>query len=221
VLNAATPARRSTTDRDGYFARLALATDAGWQLTASIEDNSIDAPYTLASATASRRYRLGARRSFSSGLSLRANYRRTDVENDESNWLADTEQADLRLGYRHARWEASAGYTRVDLTRSVDQLVTAGARQLSFVIDYATAAMLRDASARWQINPRFAVGGDLRSYDTHGSVRVTHDDGRAYGDIALGADYVLQIAYRDIDYVEDAFDAYDARILEVAVRLNW
>jgi hypothetical protein len=221
TLAPAAAARTRTTERDGYFARLAFTVSGGWQLNASLEDNSIDAPYALAAATASRRYRIGARRRWGNGLSLSANYRNTDVENDESGWLADTEQADLRLLYRRERLEVSAGYARIELERSIDQLVMAGTRPVPYVIDYATAAMLRDASVRRQLNERFTVGGDLRTYDTHGSVRVARDDLRAYGEIALGAGYALQLAYRDIDYAEDAFDAYDARMLELALRLAW
>lgn len=221
AFDALAAARHSATERDGYFARLALTTDGGWHVTASVEDDSIDAPYTLAAPTASRRYVAGARRRWSNGLSLSANYRDTDVENDESHWLADTEQADVRVLYARARLQTSAGYTRIALARSIDQVVTAGTRQVPFAIDYATDAMLRDASARWQVSPRFAVGGDARTYDAHGSVRVSRDDWRAYGEIGLGPDYLLEVAYRAIDYVEDAFDDYDARILEVAVRVNW
>ena len=101
--------QRRMTQRDGYFARLALATERGWHVTASVEDNSFDVPYTLASATDSRRYKVGARRRFANGLSFTAGYRKTDVANDESGWLADTEQADLRFLYRRDRLQASAG----------------------------------------------------------------------------------------------------------------
>jgi len=221
TLDASAAARRGSTERDGYWARLVVATTGGWQVTASVEDNSIDAPFALASATASRRYRVGARRRWTNGLSLSANYRNTDVENDESGWLADTEQADLRVLYNRSRLQVSGGYTRIDLARSIDQLVMAGSRPVPYTIDYATDAMLRDASVRREINSRFTVGGDARTYDAHGSVRIARDDVRAYGEIALGRTYALQIAYRDIDYTEDAFDAYDARLLELALRLKW
>lgn len=221
VLGATAVGRDSETERDGYFARLALATGAGWQLNASIEDNSIEAPYALASATASRRYRIGARRRWASGISLSANYRNTDVANDESGWLADTEQADLRVLYGRKPLQVSAGYTRIELERSIDQLVLAGTRPVRYAIDYATTAAMSDASVRRRINERFTVGGEVRTYDARGNVRITRDDLRAYGEIALGSTYALQIAYREIDFVEDVFDAYDARMLELALRVAW
>ena len=68
---------------------------------------------------------------------------------------------------------------------------------------------------------RFAIGGDLRAYDNPGSFALTRDDLRAFLDIRMGEDYRLQIAYRDLDYVEDAYDAYDAAILELAFGLRW
>jgi hypothetical protein len=204
------------TDRTGYFTRLMLSLTNGLELNASVEDDSIDDPFTLASPTASRRYKVGVRRRWSSGVSLAGNYRQTDVDNDRSNWLADTEQADLRLIYQRPRLLLSAGYTTIDLARSVEQSVTAGARVTVFTIAYAADSTFIDASARWRLNDRFAIGGDLRSYDTGGSFALTRDDYRAFLDVHVGSTYLLQIAYRDVDYVEDAYDAYDVGILELA-----
>jgi hypothetical protein len=209
------------TGRTGYFARLMLHLAGGLDITASVEDNSIDDPFTLASPTSSTRYKATARRRWSNGLSLSANYRNTDVDNDVSNWLAGTEQGDVRLIYQRPRLQVSGGYTRVDLERSVEQAVTAGTRVTVFAIDYTAESSFWDASARWQLNERFAIGGDLRSYDNHGSFRLTRDDFRAFLDMRVGDDYRLQIAYRDLDYVEDAYDAYDVGILELAFGVSW
>ena len=99
--------------------------------------------------------------------------------------------------------------------------MTAGTRISVFVIDYAAASMFRDASARWQLTDRFAIGGDLRSYDNHGSFRLTRDDLRAFLAVRVSAQYILQIAYRELDYAEDAYDAYDAGILELAFGVSW
>lgn len=209
------------TDRDGYFARLALELAGGFGLSASIEDNRIDDPFTLASPTDSRRYNVTARRRFGNGLSLAGSYRRTDVENDRSSWLADTEQATVRLLYQRPRLYLSTGYTRVDAERRVAQAVTAGTRVTLFVIDYAAASMFRDASAQWRLNDRVSIGGDLRSYDNHGSFKLARDDWRAMLDVRLDAGYTLRVAYRNLDYVEDAYDSYDAKILELALGVNW
>lgn len=220
VFDADTAGRDADTDRTGYFARLMVELASGLELTASVEDNSIDDPFTLASPTSSTRYKATARWRWSSGLSLSANYRRTDVDNDVSDWLADTEQADARLIYQRPRLRVSGGYTRIDLARAVQQAVTAGARITVFAIDYAAESSFRDASARWEVSDRFAIGGDLRSYDNRGSFRLTRDDFRAFFDVRIGEQYSLQVAYRELEYVEDAYDAYDANILELAFGLR-
>ena len=209
------------TDRAGYFARLTLDLTGGLELSASVEDNSIDDPFTLASPTSSVRYNVTARRRWSNGLSLSGSYRNTDIDNDQSNWLADTEQATLRLTYQRQRLQLSSGYTRVDIARSVEQSVAAGTRITVFVIDYTAASMFRDASAYWRLNDRFAIGGDLRSYDNHGSFKLARDDWRAVLDVRVSAEYTLQVTYRELDYVEDEYDSYDAEILELAFGLRW
>ena len=81
--------------------------------------------------------------------------------------------------------------------------------------------MLRDASVRWQVNDKVALGADLRAYDNHGSFRLARDDNSAYVDLSVGASYGLKIAYRDLNYDEDAFDAYDAHIVEASFALRW
>jgi hypothetical protein len=220
VFDADTAGRDADTDRTGYFARLMLDLASGLELTASVEDNSIADPFTLASPTSSTRYKATARWRWSSGLSLSANYRRTDVANDISDWLADTEQADARLIYQRPRLRVSGGYTRIDLERAVQQAVAAGARITVFAIDYVAESSFRDASARWEVSNRFAIGGDFRSYDNRGSFGLTRDDFRAFFDVKIGDQYSLRVAYRDLEYVEDAYDAYNAKILELAFGLG-
>jgi hypothetical protein len=221
LLDAGAAGRDGDTDRVGYFARMMLKLANGLELTASVEDNSIDDPFTLASPTSSTRYKATARRRWDNGLSLSANYRKTDVGNDVSNWLADTEQADARLIYQRARLQVSGGYTRIDLERALQQAVTTGARVTLFAIDYAAQSSFRDASVRWQVNDRLIVGGDLRAYDNHGSFKLMRDDFRAFFDVRVGNEYSVQVAYRDLDYFEDAYDAYEAGILELAFGLEW
>jgi hypothetical protein len=209
------------TSRDGYFARLLVHLAGGLELTASVEDNDINDPFALASPTASRRYKIGAKKRWSSGISINGSFRKTDVENDASGWLADTNQADVRVDYRRERLQLSAGYSRIELQRAIDQLVTAGTVQSLFAIAYDADSTLWDASARWRINERYSLGGELRTYDNTGSFKIARDDYRAFLDVELRGPYAVRIAYRDLDYTEDAYDNYDARLLEVALRLRW
>lgn len=209
------------TDRAGYFGRLMLKAPGGIELRAAVEDDSIDDPFTLASPTSSRRYKLGVKRRWSNGLSLAGNYRRTDVENERSHWLADTEQADLRFTHRRPRLELTTGFTRAEIAHSVEQGVAAGARVTVFSIDYAARSTFADAAARWQLNERIGIGGELRRFDNHGSAGLARDDDRAFIELRRRSDYSLQVAYRDVEYVEDTYDRYDARILEMAFGLSW
>jgi hypothetical protein len=52
-------------------------------------------------------------------------------------------------------------------------------------------------------------------------IALMRDDYRAFFDVHVSSDYLVQIAYRDLDYVEDAYDAYDAGILKVAFGVSW
>ncbi len=209
------------TSRDGHFARLLVRLTGGVELTASLENNDINDPFALASPSASRRYKVGVKRRWSNGISVNGSYRKTDVENDVSGWLADTKQADVRVLYQHERVQLSAGYSQIDVARSIAQLVTAGTVQVLFPIDYTADSTLWDASTRWRINDRYAVGGELRAYDNAGSFGLSRDDRRVFIDVDLGKTYVLRVAYRGLDYTEDAYDDYDARLLEVALRVRW
>jgi hypothetical protein len=64
-------------------------------------------------------------------------------------------------------------------------------------------------------------GGSLRKYDNRGSFPIDRDDLAVFADVAVSARYLLRLSYRDIEYVEDAFDAYDAEIVELGLRLSW
>ncbi len=214
-------ADRVVTDRDGYFARVLYETENGLELSGSVEENSVDNPFALASATDNRRYKISIRHRWDNGFSLTGSHRRTDVENDNSGWAIDTEQTAVRLAYRDARLQVSGGYTAVDTARSIDQLVAAGFRQDLFVIRYTADSSFIDTSARWVVNDNLAIGGDIRRYENGGSYALDRDDFRAFAGFRLSDDYTLEIAYRELDYLEDIFDDYDAEILELAIRLNW
>lgn len=220
-LNAPGVATLEQTDRDGYFLRLRYATEGGAEISAAIEDNSIDDPFTLASPTESRRYKASYRQSWDNGLSLAGSFKRTDVANDRSGWAADTREADIRLAYRTEVFEVSAGLTDVDLDREIDQLVTAGTRQELYAITYSADAGFADVTLRGRLNPRIAIGGSFRRYENRGSFPLDRDDWRIFLELDMTSEFALAIRYRGIDYVEDGFDDYEADLLELAVRTSW
>lgn len=221
ALNAVPAGEALETDRDGYFLRLLYTSPRSVEFSAAIEDNSIDDPFTLASPSDSRRYKASVRYAWDNGLSLNGSYKRTDVENDTSSWAADTRQADLRVSYGGDAVELSAGYSEIDLARSVTQNVTGGTLQVPFAIVYGADSSFFDVSGRWTAGSRFALGGSLRGYENDGSFPLERDDWRAFVEFDMTDDYTLQLNYRGIDYVEEVFDDYDANIVEIAVRLDW
>jgi hypothetical protein len=71
------------------------------------------------------------------------------------------------------------------------------------------------------LSDRVTLGGSIRTYENRGSYALDRDDDRLYAEIGLTDAYGLVVSYRQVDYTEDAFDAYDAGILELGVRLSW
>lgn len=225
VLQGDAPAsfgrRAGKTQRDGYFVRLTFEPVGPLSVTASIEDDAIDDPYALSAPTNSQRFRIGARYQWNSGISLNASYRQYDLENDLSQWRGETEQVDFRVNGMHSAVQWSAGIGIVEYSRSVDQVVAGGSRQDLFQIDYLTESDFADGSVRWQVGDRISVGATAAFYDGEGSRDIERDDWRTFVEFAAGNDYLMAVSFRDIDYSEDLYDDYDARILEVSVGLRW
>jgi hypothetical protein len=117
--------------------------------------------------------------------------------------------------------DVAAGYTRIDLARRVEQSVTAGTRVTVFAIDYAAESTFADAAARFQLSDRLTIGAELRDYDNRGSFALRRDEWRSFLGVRVGGDYSMQIAYRNLDYVEDTYDTYDAQILEMTFGMSW
>lgn len=209
------------TERDGFFARLAYHPAAGTEISASVEDDDIDDPATLASPTSTRRYRVHGRHRWNNGLALSGTIRHDARDNALSGWTGETDQSNLRLSYDGSRLRYAFGYTLIELDRSIDQLVAAGTRQDLWLIDYVADATLLDGSVHWRLNDRIGLGGSFNFYENDGSFALERDDLRAYVDIGLGQQYSVRVGLRDLDYSEDRFDDYDATLLEVALGLRW
>ena len=212
---------REEQERDGFFARLDYSPSAAVELKGSLEDNSFDDPFTLASPTDGRRYRVQGRYAWENGLSINGSYQMTDYENANSGWDSGSTQADLRLAYGAERVQASLGYGLIDLDRSISQLVTGGFRQDLFAIDYSAEADFTDGSVRWRLTDRVSAGGYFRRYENAGSFPLERDDLKGFVEIGFGTNYLVNLSYRTIDYDEDDFDDYDADIIELAIGYRW
>lgn len=207
------------TERDGWFGIVSWRPSSAFRLTAALEDNSFDDPFTLVSPTDRQRYRVTGRYNFDNDLYLSGSYRVTDYENSNSGWDAETEQTQLRLGYEIQDLSVSLGYSLIDVTRQIDQLVQGGSRTELFNIFYEADSDFLDARLRYAVNERVTVGGMARLYDNDGSFALERDDYRAFVDLTLEGGYLVHFGYRTVDYDEQTFnfDDYDADIAEIGV----
>lgn len=212
---------REEQERDGFFARLDYSPSARIDLKGSIEDNSFDDPFTLASPTDGQRYRVQGRYTWENGINFNGSYQKDDFENGNSGWNSDSTQMDLRLGYQADRVQASVGYAQIDLDRSIAQLVVGGLQQDLFAIDYNAEARFVDGSVRWRVNDRIAAGGYFRLYENDGSFPLERDDLRGFIEVSFGTNYLVNLGYRSVDYDEDGLDDYEADILELAIGYRW
>lgn len=217
-----------TTDHDGYFVIVGWRPVSACRLSLELEDSSYDDPFTLASPTDRQRYRLQGRWQLANGLSITGGVKRQEYENSNSGWQADYDQADLHLGYRSERIEIRGGINRIDIERSIEQVVETlpgfgGGQLLPFSIAYGADTDFFDASLRLRPTERLTFGGDLRLYNNEGSFPIERDDWSVMAEADVGKSYLVHLGYRSIDYDETGidFDDYDAEIFELALGYSW
>jgi len=211
---------REKTDREGFFASLSWRPTSAFRLTATAEDNSFDDPFTLASPTDRRRYRVTGRYNWGNGFFASGVYQLVDFENGNSGWTADSDRLALRVGYGREGLDLSLGLATGEVNREIDQLVNG---TVLFPIDYQADTDMFDGRVRYAVNDRWAFGGSFRVYDNKGSFALTHDDYRAFVEVNCPAGYLARVGYRMVDYDEDRFDFddYDADIAEFAIGYRW
>ncbi len=213
-----------TTNHQGYFANVGWRPSKVYGVTVDYEDSSFDDPFTLISPTDRSRLRVTGKVNLDNGFWGNGTYSRTDYENHDSGWDAATEQFLGRIGWRIKTVDASLGYSRVNLDRSIDQTVLfGGTNPQLFLIDYTADSDFYDALLRWQATPALAVGGDYRVYNNDGSFPIDRDDYKAFGEYEFPQGYLVRLAYRHIKYNEGDFnfDDYDANIFDFGVGYTW
>ena len=209
----------SKTDLDGYWADLVWRPDRSIELSAKIDLNSFDDPFTLTSPTDRSRYSLRGRYRWESGLYLHGSWLLSDYENNNSGWDSETTRSTLRLGYSRSDLMVSFGYSVVEMEREIAHLVTGGALRPFFDIAYASDSDFLDGRVRWSPDNRWTVGGSFRIYENDGSFALERDDYRAFVEFALSEHYVGGLTYRQVEYDEAAFDFedYEAEIIEISI----
>jgi len=208
------------TDRDGLFIALDYQPYEGIKLNATIEDNRIADPFTLASPTDTIRYRLRGRFRFGERTSLTFTHKLNKLENRNTSWRAEQRQSDLRASYRGDRLQVAGSVSIIDLTRDFEQLVTGGFRQDLFAVAYRGDTMMLDGSVHYAASDRIALGASMRDYDNDGSFPLQRRDLSAYFALILPADYRLRFTYRNVDY-GDSLETYEADIYEMALAMAW
>ena len=214
----------TSTDHDGFFGRIGWTADNGLRLQLSVEDSSFDDPFTLASPTDRRTYRLSARYQSENGFFVNGSFQSYDFENGNSGWDATRDQLTARFGWRSQRLDVALGYSMIEADRDIDQLVTTlpgfgGGQQFLFPVLYRSDADFLDAHLRWRAQGNVSLGADIRTYENDGSFGLERDDFRAFVELGIFERYLLNLAFRTVDYEEQAnsFDDYDAEIIEVSV----
>jgi hypothetical protein len=211
---------KESTDYTGFFATFAWTPSKAFNLTAEAEDNSYDQPFTLASPTDHKRYRVRGRYQLTNGVSFTGTYLAHRFDNNDSGWNADRDQYDVRVAYERKGLSCSLGYANVDVKQSIDQLVSTGTL---FPIFYKIDSDFIDGHLRWQATGRVAIGGDAYLYDNSGSFGLSRDDIGGWVELGFLENYMVRLGYRSISYSEDAFsfDDYDADIAEFSIGYRW
>jgi hypothetical protein len=220
------------TDQDtqstGFFTSLGWRASRRFRFRAGYEDSAFDGPYTLASPTTRRIFRLRAQYGGGQGLSLSGSLRVNRNHNSDSGWRADLNTLNLRLGYRIAAFSASLGYSHVGIERSIDQTVTTlpgfgGGVEFLVPVAYDVTADSIDARLIWSFADRWRLGGLARLYESEGSWAVNRDDLRVWVEVQLGERYVAHAGFRNVDYVEPVrgFNDYQANIGELSIGYRW
>jgi len=209
------------TKATGVFANLAWRASSRFRLRAGYEDSAQDDPFTLASPTGKRTFRVRAQYGKGEGLSLAGSARFDRLENSDSGWRNDQDAANVRLGYRKASFSASVGYSLVAIDRSIDQEVSG--IDVLIPVAYDLSATSIDARVLWSFAERWKVGGHARRYESTGSFEVRRDDARVWLESLIGSRYVAHLGVRVVSYDEPirGLNDYDATILEASLGYRW
>jgi hypothetical protein len=235
-LPLALDGERVETDHTGAFGSLAWRpASLPLRVTAEVDQSDVDDPFTLASPTDRLRYRLRAEYGLGGGFALTGSLMGNDSENGNSGWDASYDQANLRLAYTAPAVEASLGYGRVDIRRTIDQRVSFGTL---FAIDYDAASDFVDGRLQWTPAESWRLGASATLYESDGTFSggdrylLERDDLRVFAEYLFPQSYALRLAWRTVDYGEDDvtvealpgvadFDDYEADILELSVGYRW
>ena len=200
-------------------------------LDAELETGKYNDPFTLASPTDRLRFRAQGRLTSPRGPYATVSMLVHRLANDDrqpdgitpSDWQSDRDHLNLRAGFRRDGLDASAGYAFVRVQHDVEQTINASGSPFPIPVLYEADSNFVDGRVRWQVAPRWRVGGDLRFYDNGGTYALRRQDARGEVGAAVWQDYWVTMAYRRIDFTEKqfGFNDYDAHLVEVSLGYAW
>jgi hypothetical protein len=211
------------TKNTGYFAGAAWDPVPEFDLNFDLEINSFDDPFTMASPTDRKRYRLRAKYRLDNGLTINGAFLMKDYENGNSGWTADNQQINLGVGYQNKKGAFSFGYGMVSGERKINQLITGGSRSRTANIFYEIDSKFIDARASVKAHEKVSLGGSFRNYKNDGSFGLKRNDMRTWIDFNCPSGYLLHLGYHWVDFDETAedFDDYDTNIGELSIGRTW
>jgi hypothetical protein len=215
------------TKNTGFIAGLGWDPVPEFDMNFDLEINTFDDPFTMASPTDRKRYRVRAMYRLANGLSVSGNFLFKDYENDNSGWMADNKQFNVRLGYQQEIAAVSFGYGMVMGERQIDQIIIGGTgddpNTQPANIFYEVDSKFVDGRARVKANDRMTLGGSFRFYKNDGSFGIERSDLHAWIDFDCPAGYLIHLGYKWVDFNETDFDwdDYDSNIGELSVGYQW
>lgn len=211
-----------STDHLGWYVTAAWKPTQRFKLSADFDDSSIDDPFAAASPTSRQHARLRLRYGWENGFWVSGAYTLNDIENSDSNWKSDFDQADVRVGYNGRGLDAHLGYNTITTKSESGTLIGRG-NPLPFRVLYDVDSDFVDGRVRWVALERLVLGGDLRLYENSGFYARDRSDYRGWVEILFGQAYWAHLGYRSVDYNEDFWDVedYDADIVELSIGYRW
>ncbi|MBV1905240.1 MAG: hypothetical protein KUG75_04125 [Pseudomonadales bacterium] len=205
---------------NGFWTKINYRPNRQLNFTLSVEDNSINDPFTSTSPTNTQRYR--ARVRFRHGeWRLMASHSRRFRDNDKAGWDFDSKQTDIHISHTSEHLTLQAGLSLVDLNHSIDQVVTGGFRQDLFAIDYDSDANFWNGTVRWHATSQLNLIAEYRNYQNKGSLKVSREDISTALQYALSQSFQLTLKYRHSDFSEEPMEAFNSDIWEIVLGYQW
>jgi hypothetical protein len=221
---------KDTTQRTGFFGNLNMKFSKEFKLGADYQYGSYKDVFTLISPTDFHRFRLSAKY-WKKPFHLTASYllNKSESSIDDDLWKADKNQLNLRFGYHQKKVKLSLGYGLIDIKREGDRTVayppswSGPAGTFLWEILYEGKSHLFDAYLHLKLNPQWAVGGYLNSYQNKGSWELSRFMWKAFVEYTFAEGFILHLAHRYVDFQEkiSGYNDYSANITEISFGYRW